>query len=93
MEATIRQMQLITTLCKELEIVEPIKILSKEEADAYIKRLIAIANNGTPQKAEGNLNKEYPISFQAFVKAACKLYSGRPDKSFKDIIKEVQEVY
>lgn len=90
--ATEKQMALIGTLCKELDIAAPKRILSKSEADSFIKELIAKANNGIADKS-ATFDKEYPIAFQAMIKACAVLYANRTDKSFKDIIKEVKEVY
>ncbi len=67
--------------------------LTKETADNVIKKAINGCNsNELPTKQISDL-PDYPIAFQAFVKSACELYKNRSDKTFKDIIKEVKEVY
>ena len=89
---TLRQKELIKKLSngslKQIDLNYLETGCTKEAADKWIKELIADANNGNSPK-----DKEYPISFQAFVKAAAVLYANRTDKTFKDIIKEVKEVY
>jgi len=73
---------------------------TKKEADAWIQELNEKkAQNTTKsevksaQSANNLKDKEYSIAFQAFVKAACELYKGRTDKTFKDVFNEVKEVY
>ena len=90
--ATLRQKELIRKLAngnlKQIDLNFLETGCTKEAADKWIKELIAEANNGDSPK-----DKDYPIAFQAMIKAACHLYQSRPDKSFKDVLREVEELY
>lgn len=93
-EITLRQKELIRKLAngslREIDKNFLESGCTKQAADSWIKELIAEANNG--DRAGGSLNKEYPIAFQAMVKAACELYKGT-GKKFSEVVKEVKDSY
>ena len=95
---TPRQVELIEKLVKQSKIPVNIEeIQTYEQADVLIKEMLVKVNGVVPTTSDKKFEVEYldkyPIAFQAFVKSACDLYKHRNRKTFKDVVKEVKEVY
>jgi len=93
--ATIRQKALIIKLASPMKVGDLNYLettCTKEAADKWIKELIAEANGVANATNGKDLTKEYPISFQAFVKAACELYKGT-GKTFSQVLEEIKKNY
>jgi len=95
-EASDKQKNLIRILCKQNgKEYTWSEDLSKEAADGIIKSLIAEIKNDNGKdevKDKQIVDKNYPISFQLFLKSACILYAGK-GLHFDKVVEEVKEVY